>query len=64
MENYKELDIKTFNLISTLLNLINDNEEDDINTYLAKYFLNNLENLENKSIYDIADECFTSRSTV
>lgn len=64
MDNYKELDIKTFNLISTLLNLINDNEEDDINVYLAKYFLNNLENLENMSIYDIADECFTSRSTV
>lgn len=64
MDNYKELDIKTFNLISTLLNLINDNEEDDINTYLAKYFLNNLENLQEKSIYDIADECYTSRSTV
>lgn len=59
-----EIDIKTFNLISTLISLINENEEDDINVHLAKYMLMNLDKLESMSIYDLAEECYTSRSTV
>ncbi len=57
-------DLKTFNLISTLISLINTNNDDDINSIFARYFLEHLEQLDSISIYDIAEDCYTSRSSV
>ena len=60
----KDYDLRTFNLLTTLATFLNENDDGDINVILAKYFLNNIEKIQSKSIYDIADECYTSRSTV
>lgn len=57
-------DLQTFNLISTLISIINRNNDDDTNCVLANFFLNHLEELEQLSVYEIADRCYTSRSSV
>lgn len=57
-------DLKTFNLISTLISIINTNNDEDINCIFARYFLDHLDHLDEISIYDIADACYTSRSSV
>lgn len=57
-------DLRTFNLITTLTSFLNENDNEDINVFLAKYFLDNIDKLKDKSIYDVAEECYTSRSTV
>ncbi len=57
-------DLKTFNLISTLISIINTNNDDNINCIFARYFLDHLDQLDSISIYDIAESCYTSRSSV
>lgn len=57
-------DLHTFNLISTLISIINSNNDEDTNNVLARFFLSHLEELDYLSIYDIADKCYTSRSSV
>ena len=57
-------DLQTFNLISTLISIINQNNDEDTNSILASFFLNHLEELDTLSVYDIADKCYTSRSSV
>lgn len=56
--------IKTFSLTSTLLDIINSNEDDKTDVVLAKYLIEHIYELQEKSVYDIADETFTSRSSV
>lgn len=56
--------IKTFSLTTTLLDIINSNEEDKTDVALAKYLIDHIYELQEKSVYDIADETFTSRSSV
>lgn len=56
--------IKTFSLTTTLLDIINSNEEDKTDVVLAKYLIDHIYELQEKSVYDIADETFTSRSSV
>ena len=56
--------IKTFSLTSTLLYIINSNEEDKTDVIIAKYLLDHIYDLQDKSVYDIAEETFTSRSSV
>lgn len=60
----EKYDLRTFNLITTLTSFLNENDTDDINVFLAKYFLENIDTIKDKSIYDVAEECYTSRSTV
>lgn len=55
---------KTFSLTTTLLYIINSNEEEKTDVIIAKYLLDHIYDLQNKSVYDIADETFTSRSSV
>lgn len=57
-------DLQTFNLVSTLISIINKNNDTDMDFILADYFLKHLEDLESISIYEIADACYTSRSSV
>lgn len=56
--------IKTFSLTSTLLDIINSNEDGKTDVVLAKYLIDHIYELQEKSVYDIADETFTSRSSV
>lgn len=66
MENKDALTHRTkqFSIICTLLDVINSNEESDTNVILAKYLLDHIYELQDKSVYDIADETYISRSSV
>lgn len=52
------------NLISGLCDIINVYPSGSMEYILATYFLNHYNNLENMNIYDIAEECATSRSSI
>ena len=63
-QNNKIITLHTFNLLSSLLSILNTNDEHDTDFVIAKYFLNNLNHLKDISIYKVADDCFVSRSSV
>ena len=63
-QNNKIVTLQTFNLLSSLLSILNTNDELDTDFVIAKYFLNNLNHLKDTSIYKVADDCFVSRSSV
>lgn len=53
-----------FNPMTSFLSILNSNDESDTNFILAKYFLSQFRRIPNLSIYQVAEECFTSRSSV
>ena len=59
-----EYSIIRFNLLTTLFYILNKNDEDDTSFVIAKYILNNLKDIENRSIYKVAEDCYLSRSSV
>jgi len=59
-----KLDMRTFNLVSTLLAIVNTNDDSDSDVFLARALLENFDCLNEMSIYDLADECFVSRSSL
>ncbi|MBR5341199.1 MAG: MurR/RpiR family transcriptional regulator [Erysipelotrichaceae bacterium] len=63
-ENNNEYRIFRFNLLTSLLAILNKNDENDTDFVIAKYILSNLNDIPNTSIYKIADDCFVSRSSV
>ena len=62
--NNNEHSIVRFNLLTSLLSLLNQNGENDTDFVIAKYFLLNLKELKSISIYKIAEDCYVSRSSV
>ena len=57
--------INKWGLLSSLLGIINSNsEEDSTSIILAKYFLQNFNRLPELNIYDMAEECFVTRSAI
>lgn len=58
------MSLNKFGLTNTLFEVINKNCEDSTDAIIAKYLIGNLENLENITIYDVAEACYTNRSTV
>lgn len=64
MEHKERYGVSHFSMLSSLLSVLNSNEEDNINVVLAKYFLENIKDIANLSIYKVADDCFTSRSSI
>ena len=66
MREEKPIDhsIARFNVLTTLLSLINTREEDDTDLVIARYFIEHLNEITHTSIYKIADECYVSRSSV
>lgn len=57
--------INKWGLLSSLLAIINSNsEEDTTSVILAKYFLQNFNRLPELNIYDMAEECFVTRSAI
>lgn len=62
--NDHKLDMRTFNLVSTLLTIINTNDESDSDVFLARVLLENIDHLNETSIYDLAEECYVSRSSL
>ena len=56
--------IVRFNLLTSLLSILNTNDENDTDFIIARYLLENMETIKDTSIYTIADECFVSRSSI
>ena len=56
--------IQNFNLVTSLLTIVNSNKTDDISYTLAKYLLVHFNEIEHLNIYDFANACFTSRSSI
>lgn len=56
--------INRLSLLNSLFSILNENYEEDSNYKLAYYFLENYNNLPNLNIYDVAADCFVSRSSV
>ena len=63
-EEHGNYGIVRFNLLTSLLSLLNRNDENDTDFILARYFLLNLKTIKNISIYKIAEDCYVSRSSV
>ncbi len=63
-EQYQDFNISRFNLLTSLLSILNMNDENDTDFVIARYFLLHLPQIKNTSIYKIADDCYVSRSSV
>lgn len=60
----KKYNAVRFNPRTSFLAVLNSNDESDTNVVLAKYFLQNFHRISDMSIYQVAEECYTSRSSV
>jgi len=58
------MNINRLSLLSSLFSVINENNQDDSNFVLAHYFLDHYQRLSELNIYEVAAECFVSRSSV
>lgn len=56
--------IRHFNLMSSLLSVLNTTEYDATNSVLARYFLEHFDQLDQLNVYNVADACYTSRSGI
>lgn len=56
--------IKRFSILTSLLSILNSNRDDDTYVALSRYFLEHLDKLDTLSIFDVAEECFVSRSSI
>ena len=53
-----------FNVLTSLLSIMNQNDESNVDCVLAKYLLEHLTEIPHLSIYDLADACYVSRSSI
>ena len=53
-----------FNLLTSLLAVLNKNDETDTDFVIAKYILVHLDSIRDTSIYQVAEDCYVSRSSV
>lgn len=56
--------INRLSLLYSLFSVLNNNSPEDSNYALAKYFLENYHRLSTLNIFDVASDCFVSRSSV
>ncbi|MGI6229960.1 MAG: MurR/RpiR family transcriptional regulator [Tractidigestivibacter sp.] len=56
--------IQHFSLLNSLLAVINTESPQSTDAVLARYFLENFHRIGKLNVYDVAEECFTSRSGV
>lgn len=56
--------INRLSLINSLTSMINENNQDDAYFTLAYYFLQHYHELSDLNIYDVAAQCYVSRSSV
>ena len=59
-----QYNIFKFNLLTSLLSVLNHHEEDDTEFIIARYFITHLPKIKKISIYKVAEECFVSRSSI
>ncbi|MBR2791427.1 MAG: MurR/RpiR family transcriptional regulator, partial [Erysipelotrichaceae bacterium] len=53
-----------FNILTSLLSIMNQNDESNVDCVLAKYLLEHLNEIPKLSIYKLADACYVSRSSI
>lgn len=63
MSSY-ECHIGQFSLMTSLLNVLNEKDLESPSYALARYFLQRFDRLDRLNIYDVAEECFVSRSGI
>lgn len=56
--------LRHFSLMNSLFTVLNRSSADSLENVLARYFLRHFEHLERLNVYDVAEECFTSRSGI
>lgn len=56
--------IRHFSLMNSLLAVLNSSPRDATDSVLARYFLKHFEHLDRLNVYNVANECFTSRSGI
>ena len=56
--------IRHFSLMNSLLAVLNTSDHDSTESVLARYFLKRFDRLDKLNIYDVAEECYTSRSGI
>lgn len=65
IQNTPEYNVQRFDLFSILLSVVNDEHTaNNTNRIIAEYLLKNLHRLHDLTIYDVAEECFVSRSSI
>lgn len=56
--------LRHYSLMNSLLAVLNSTSSDASENVLARYFLEHFDHLEQLNVYDVAEECYTSRSTI
>lgn len=57
-------DLSKYGRLNPLLGIINHYDEDDSKVIIAKYFLKHFDKLDEINIYDAAEECFVTRTSI
>lgn len=56
--------IRHFSLMNSLLAVLNTSDHDSTDNVLARFFLKHFDQLDQLNVYDVAEECYTSRSGI
>lgn len=56
--------INKWGLLNSLIEIVNNESSDDPHAILARHFLKNFDRIGQLNIYDLAEECFTSRASI
>lgn len=64
LEEDSWMNANRMSLLNSLFSIINENNESDSDYILAHYFLDHYHELDQLNIYEVAEECFVSRSSV
>lgn len=65
IQNAPEYNLQRFDLFSILLSVVNDDHVgNNTNKIIAEYLLCNINRLNELTIYDVAEACFVSRSSI
>ncbi len=56
--------IRHFSLMNSLLAVVNQSPHDSMDSTLARYFLERFDRLAELNVYDVAEQCYTSRTGI
>lgn len=59
-----QVSVRHFSIMNSLLTVLNSTEPGDLENVLARYFLERFDRLRDLNVYDVAEECYTSRSGI
>ena len=56
--------INKWGLLNSLIGIVNNESSDEPHAILASYFLRNFDRIDQLNVYDLAEECYTSRASI